>query len=317
MPTFEEFFRETQREQPETPLLLLLDASRIARGRAALTDLQFARLECMMQGDLADELGNVAPYLAQWPSLATADPALLRKLLADGMAVWLLPPVDPAPDFAALHRHLRKFNVAYAYDGDPVYLRYADRNVLPALLAVLTPPQQAHFFGPLERIALIDADGQFQHLDRAGLPPPAGPVALTFSEAQMHALTLRLPAALLFDLEQFLRGARPQLFDCYPGGYLRWVIQDTVALAAPFRIDDVYSLRAFLALRFSSAPGFFKEPRIAAVLAQTARPAAERLAELATEPYAQAWVDAQRFDGAREWRGRLWGEEFDRIEGSA
>jgi len=189
--------------------------------------------------------------------------------------------------------------------------------VLPALLAVLAPPQQAHFFGPLERIALIDADGQFQHLDRAGLPPPAGPVALTFSEAQMHALTLRLPSALLFDLEQFLRGARPQLFDCYPHGYLRWVIQDTVALAAPFRIDDVYSLRAFLALRWSIAPGFFKEPRIAAVLTQTGRPAAARLAELATEPYAEAWLEAQRFDGAREWRGRLWGEEFDRIEGSA
>jgi hypothetical protein len=298
---------------------LLLNAAALERGRAALDSVGFERLECLFVGDLAEELVDVSPYLGQLAGMDEASAASARALLTGGAAIWVQPesppPESPVPSFERVHRHLRKFNTVWDADGDPLYLRYADRNVLPPLLAVLTPQQRGGFFGPVARFAVVDAQGEATWLERAAPPDEGRSVALRLTEAQMHALTLNIRPALLFDLEQHLRQRRPDLFRIHGTGYLRWVIYDTVELAAPFRIDDVYSLRAFLTLRFSIAPGFYKQPRIAAVLAQTGRPAAERMAELATEPYAEAWLDAHRFDSPREWRERLWGAEFfDRLE---
>jgi hypothetical protein len=108
------------------------------------------------------------------------------------------------------------------------------------------------------------------------------------------------------EIEQHLTEFRPGTPRIYPRPYLRWLINDSIELAQPFNIDNAYMMRLFVRLRWDIAPGFYRQPQIASVLAQTTRPSEDRFAELAARPYADAWEDARKFDGAREWRTRFW-----------
>ena len=87
---------------------------------------------------------------------------------------------------------------------------------------------------------------------------------------------------------------------------MRWLINDSIELAQPFNIDDAYIMRLFVRLRWDIAPGFYRQPQIAQVLAQTSRSAESRFTELASPAYADAWEEARKYTGAREWRNHFW-----------
>jgi hypothetical protein len=110
------------------------------------------------------------------------------------------------------------------------------------------------------------------------------------------------------DLLNNLARARPALFDLYPLPYLRWIVHDTLDIAAPWHFDDVYALRTFLLLRFDIAPGLHKPPRIAAVLQDRNLGSMQRWERLAQPEFADAWLDALRFNGPAEWRAGYWKE---------
>lgn len=114
-------------------------------------------------------------------------------------------------------------------------------------------------------------------------------------------------ARLAHDLLTHLRDVKPAIFACYPLPYLQWLARDTLALAAPFKLDDVYALRTFFRSRFEIAPGFYKEPAIAAVLQDAGLPPMERWKRLTQPEFAAGWLSAQRYDGPAEWRSRYWG----------
>jgi hypothetical protein len=84
-------------------------------------------------------------------------------------------------------------------------------------------------------------------------------------------------------------------------------VGDTLDIAATFALDDVEALRVFLQLRFDIAPGFYREPDIAAVLGRRGLAPMARWAVLANEPYGDAWLRAGLYQGAGEWRERFWG----------
>ncbi len=129
---------------------------------------------------------------------------------------------------------------------------------------------------------------------------------LTISNSQLHSLVLSNRELLIREIEHHLTQFRPDIPRIYPRPYLRWLINDSIELAKPFNIDNAYMMRLFVRLRWEIAPGFYKQAQIAAVLTQTNRPAEDRFAELATWLYADAWEDARKFNGAREWRSRFW-----------
>ena len=112
--------------------------------------------------------------------------------------------------------------------------------------------------------------------------------------------------SLIHEIEQHLTQFRPDILRIYPRPYLRWLINDSIELAKPFNIDNAYMMRLFVRLRWEIAPGFYRQAHIASVLAQTTRPSEDRFAELATLSYADAWEDARKFNGAREWREHFW-----------
>lgn len=130
---------------------------------------------------------------------------------------------------------------------------------------------------------------------------------LRFTKAQLQTPVLKDRARLVKDIELHLMEFRPKLFEIFPRPYLGWVINDSVEIASHFKLDDVEALRVFVRLRWDIAPGFYKQPNIAAVLSRTELPGMARFEELAAERYADDWVEAARFDDAREWRARFWG----------
>jgi len=129
---------------------------------------------------------------------------------------------------------------------------------------------------------------------------------LIFTAEQMQRPMLANRSRLESDLLQHLLEFRPQLFVTYPMPYLHWVVRDTLDIAAPFALNDVEALRVFLQLRFDIAPGFWREPAIAAVLGRRDLAPMARWAELATEPYGDAWLRAGQYRSAGEWRERFW-----------
>jgi hypothetical protein len=128
----------------------------------------------------------------------------------------------------------------------------------------------------------------------------------TITKTEIYMMVLNNRTLLIHEIEQSLAMFRPDIPAIYSRPYLRWLINDSIKLAEPFNMDDPYSMRLFVRLRWEIAPGFYKQAQIASVLAQTNRPAEDRFAELASLPYADAWEDARKFNGAREWRNHFW-----------
>lgn len=132
---------------------------------------------------------------------------------------------------------------------------------------------------------------------------------LVIRRSQLDDLVLADRRLLIRDIEDHLRVVRPEIVTAYPRPYLRWVIGDSIDIARGFGLDDVPVLRAFVRLRWDIAPGFYKQPALARVLSDPTLHPAKRLEALATEAFAGAWNDAERFDAAEEWRARFWLDE--------
>ncbi|HEX7686454.1 MAG TPA: hypothetical protein VF453_02050 [Burkholderiaceae bacterium] len=133
-------------------------------------------------------------------------------------------------------------------------------------------------------------------------------MVLRFTTAQIDAPVLADPRLLERELFMHLLEVRPNLRACYPLPYLRWVVRDSIRLAAPFRFDTVAAYRMFLLLRFDVAPGYFKQSDIAQALSDTSLETMERWKRLTGPEYADAWLQAYAFDGAGEWRATFWNE---------
>ena len=132
---------------------------------------------------------------------------------------------------------------------------------------------------------------------------------LIIRKAQLHSMVLGQRDMLIRDIEEHLAECRPELLTIYPRPYLLWVIDDSIEIASRFRIDDTFSLRLFVRLRWEIAPGYYKQADIAHVLSQVQSSAEDRFKELATERYQEAWEAAQQFDAPDEWRARLWRDD--------
>jgi hypothetical protein len=164
MKTFDDAWSAAARGE-HGPCYLLIDCAGVDGGRACLPDAAFAGLESLFTGDLAIELADVGPWLAQVATQAPAARGAVVDLLQRQAAVLVVmgPAAGgaPSPSFAQVHRHFRKFNVVYDPEGKPLFFRYYDPRVVLDVLRVMTPAQLAAFFGDAEELVLAPRVGGF------------------------------------------------------------------------------------------------------------------------------------------------------------
>ena len=105
-------------------------------------------------------------------------------------------------------------------------------------------------------------------------------MVLRFSRRQAEAPLLFDRHALIVDIEEHLAERFPAMVAVMPRGALWARINDSIRLALWFRVGEVSHLRFFTALRWDIAPGFYREPRIWAILADPARDETQRMEAL-------------------------------------
>jgi hypothetical protein len=152
-------------QQAGKPLpYMLVDCAGIEGGQSRIPADIFSELECLFTGDLAVELADVGPYLGRINSFHASVAATVEELLTRqvGMLVVLqdVPADMGEPTFSQVHRHFRKLNVVYGPDGNPLFFRYYDPRVVVDVLQVMDAQQLQAFFGPVDKVVLVDQAGR-------------------------------------------------------------------------------------------------------------------------------------------------------------
>lgn len=125
------------------------------------------KVECLFTGDLAEELRDVAPYLCEVGLESAQIEPQLELILATQVGM-LVVPRERDTEFGVVYRHFRKFNVVYGPEGNPLFFRYYDPRVLEDVLRVLDASQLEAFFGPVDSLMLMNAEGEVRRLQQRG-----------------------------------------------------------------------------------------------------------------------------------------------------
>lgn len=127
---------------------------------ASVPDLrmQFFKLEpehhCLFEGDLEDDMKEVAPYLVSLEPEHPFTNWILERGWGQHWGVFFL----SSADFLTLLKHLRKFIIVHDETGKPLRFRYYDPRVLPTFLPTCTKEEIHKFFGPVQRFLAESED---------------------------------------------------------------------------------------------------------------------------------------------------------------
>lgn len=126
------------------PLFAILDAARDDRVLELLLTEE-EKFQSLYEGDLAQELYEVAPYLVRLSPDSTLLEALVHEGWGRSWGIYLT--CDKR--FADVRRHMRRFLMVKTDDGQQLYFRFYDPRVLRVFLPTCTLDQVTEFFGPL------------------------------------------------------------------------------------------------------------------------------------------------------------------------
>ena len=110
----------------------------------------------LYRGDAAARMAEVAPYLVE----LERDSLFVRWLLRHGWGKSWGIFVGATVGMELLRNHFRKFLMAQLPNGRSVYFRFYDPRVLRAYLPTCTDEELKAIFGPVERYAMENADGE-------------------------------------------------------------------------------------------------------------------------------------------------------------
>lgn len=139
---------------PRLRTYALIDAARSERILPGLIDREDeVEIASLYQGKLAEDLAEVAPYIAELGSPLQACP-LARWLLGTGWGdAWCIYAQSEA-DFDAVRRHFRKFTMVRRENGEGLIFRFYDPRVLRIFLPTCPPDDLKKLFGPVERFVV-------------------------------------------------------------------------------------------------------------------------------------------------------------------
>lgn len=125
---------------------------------------------------------------------------------------------------------------------------------------------------------------------------------LRLTRKQAQAMVLFDRDALIADLSEYLEARHPGPVRALPPGLLNSILNETLKIAFAFQIYDIAHLRFIADLRWTIAPGYFRQPNILALLNHPERDEAARIEDLTAPEMDKAWANARRYRDHREWR---------------
>jgi hypothetical protein len=149
---------------PERRSYAILDAARDEKIYPALlaADCDWASL---YRGDAAARMAEVAPYLVELDRDSQFTHWLFEEGWGNNWGIFL----RSAAGLEPLRNHFRKFVMAQLPNGRSVYFRFYDPRVLRAYLPTCTEDEVKAIFGPVDRYAMENEDGQtlltFEQID--------------------------------------------------------------------------------------------------------------------------------------------------------
>jgi hypothetical protein len=138
----------------DQPVYALLDAARAPEVYQAIQSSGLP-VQCLYDGELPNELAEVAPYLVRLRPGRPFVQTLLEQGWGQSWGCFVTSPIDARE----LRKHLRRFLRVQTEEGKNLVFRYYDPRVLRVYLPTCTADELATFFGPIARFLVEDQDG--------------------------------------------------------------------------------------------------------------------------------------------------------------
>ena len=129
----------------------ILDGAGVPTLRDKFFDAPEVQYACLFAGDLEPDMAEVAPYLVQ----LEPDSDFADWVMSGWGEYWGIYVVVPAElDLATVRRHLRKLNMVYGPDNQPLFFRWYDPRVMRTVLPTCDAGQLQEMFGPVLRFVV-------------------------------------------------------------------------------------------------------------------------------------------------------------------
>jgi hypothetical protein len=129
---------------PGNRVYALADGASIPGLLQRLHDDPRPQFECLLHGELAPDMAEVAPYLVA----LERDSAFADWIIAHGWGNHWASFALAQCDLRTVWFHLRTLNIVYGPDGRPMLFRYYDPRVLRIFLPTCNAEQIMQMFGP-------------------------------------------------------------------------------------------------------------------------------------------------------------------------
>jgi hypothetical protein len=126
----------------------LLDGASIPTLLDKLYDGAAPEFACLFAGELEPDMAEVAPYIARLEQESKFADWVMSGW-GDHWGIFALVPADI--DLATVRRHLRKLNMVYGPNNQPLYFRWYDPRVMRIVLPTCDSAQLKEMFGPVLR----------------------------------------------------------------------------------------------------------------------------------------------------------------------
>jgi hypothetical protein len=119
----------------------------------------------LYEGNEADELAEVAPYLVALPGQSRLLPRLIEEGWGQSWGIYL----SSRRPFKEVRRHLRRLLLVRVKEtGRPLYFRFYDPKVLDLVLPIFTARQHQLLFGDIDAFVYEAANAAVRRAVRPG-----------------------------------------------------------------------------------------------------------------------------------------------------
>jgi len=252
-------------KHPAGKIYALVDAARAEQIYAEIGKLAASEYHCLYEGQWAQDLAAVAPYLVELQQAADFTRTLLQQGWGKSWGIWL----ESQADINALLAHLRRLLQAAVQTDPPqrLYFRYYDPRVLRVYLDPTTSDEteRGRLFGTvIQRYWLEQVDGQtLRPYPSTGPIPRPEESAIRVNAKQLAAYTANLMQEfedhMVTHLEQFFSLQAQELGEAKMREEIRYGIQRAMSYGMVTSRD----ICNYINLMFTCGRDFDTDPALA------------------------------------------------------